>query len=95
MGGRDLPPARRGEELPAKPGAFDAARSAAMLVAVVQGAALHWLRKRPELVMAVVLASGVGYQLIVPEVVMRSRACSRSARWRRPGSIGALPEQRA
>jgi signal transduction histidine kinase len=59
-----------GEELPPEPGGFDAARSAAMLLAVVQGAALRWRRKRPELVMAVVLAGGVGYQLIVPEVVL-------------------------
>jgi signal transduction histidine kinase len=58
-----------GDEEPAQPG-FDAGRSAAMALAVVQGAALHWRRKRPELVMAIVLASGLGYQLIVPEVVI-------------------------
>jgi hypothetical protein len=58
-----------GEEEPAGPG-FDAARSAAMVLAVVQGAALHWRRTRPELVMAVVLAAGFGFQLIVPEVVI-------------------------
>jgi signal transduction histidine kinase len=59
-----------GDELPAQPGEFDVARTAAMLLAVVQGAALYWRRKRPELVTAVVLAGGVGYQLIVPEVVL-------------------------
>jgi signal transduction histidine kinase len=58
-----------GEEEPAGPG-IDAARWAAMALAVVQGAALHWRSERPELVMAVVLASGVGFQLIVPEVVI-------------------------
>jgi signal transduction histidine kinase len=59
-----------GDELPEKPGTFDFARAAAMLLAVVQGAALHWRRERPELVMAVVLVSGLGYQLIVPEIVL-------------------------
>jgi signal transduction histidine kinase len=59
-----------GDELPAQPGEFDAARAAAMLFAVVQGAALYWRRERPELVTAVVLASGFGYQLIVPEIVI-------------------------
>ena len=39
-----------GDELPAQPGEFDAARAAAMLLAVVQGAALYWRRERPELV---------------------------------------------
>jgi signal transduction histidine kinase len=58
-----------GEEEPVQPG-FDLGRSAAMALAVVQGAALHWRRKRPELVMAVVLASGFAFQLIVPEVVI-------------------------
>jgi signal transduction histidine kinase len=58
-----------GDEEPAGPG-FDAARWAAMAFAVVQGAALHWRRERPELVMAVVLASGFGLQLIVPEIVI-------------------------
>ncbi len=62
-----------GDEQPAQPGEFDAARAAAMLLAVVQGAALHWRRERPELVTAVVLAGGVGYQLIVPEVVHPDR----------------------
>ena len=41
-----------------------------MLFAVVQGAALHWRRERPELVTAVVLVSAFGYQLIVPEIVL-------------------------
>ena len=59
-----------GDELPPQPGEFDAARAAAMLLAVVQGAALYWRRERPELVTALVLAGGVGYQLIVPEVVL-------------------------
>jgi signal transduction histidine kinase len=58
-----------GEEEPAQQG-FDLGRSAAMVLAVVQGAALHWRRKRPELVTGVVLASGIAFQLIVPEVVI-------------------------
>jgi signal transduction histidine kinase len=58
-----------GEEEPAQPG-IDAGRWAGMFLAVVQGAALRWRRERPELVMAVVLASGFGFQLIVPEVVI-------------------------
>jgi signal transduction histidine kinase len=58
-----------GEEEPAQQG-FDLGRSAAMVLAVVQGAALHWRRERPELVTGVVLASGFGFQLIVPEVVI-------------------------
>ena len=58
-----------GEEEPAQQG-FDLGRSAAMVLAVVQGAALHWRRERPELVTGVVLASGVAFQLIVPEVVI-------------------------
>jgi hypothetical protein len=39
-----------------------------MVLAVIQGAALHWRRERPELVTVVVLASGFAFQLIVPEV---------------------------
>jgi signal transduction histidine kinase len=58
-----------GEEEPAQQG-FDLGRSAAMVLAVVQGAALHWRRERPELVTGVVLASGLAFQLIVPEVVI-------------------------
>jgi signal transduction histidine kinase len=58
-----------GDEQPAGPG-FDLARWTAMALAVVQGAALHWRRERPELVMAVVLVSGFAFQLLVPEVVV-------------------------
>jgi len=58
-----------GEEEPGGPG-FDEARWAGMVLAVVQGAALHWRRERPELVTAVVLATGVAFHLIVPEVVI-------------------------
>jgi signal transduction histidine kinase len=58
-----------GEEEPAQPG-FDLGRSTAMVLAVVQGAALRWRRERPELVTGVVLASGLAFQLIVPEVVI-------------------------
>jgi signal transduction histidine kinase len=57
-----------GDEEPWGPG-IDLGYAAALL-AVVQGAALHWRRERPELVMAVVLAAGFGFQLIVPEVVI-------------------------
>jgi signal transduction histidine kinase len=42
----------------------------ANLLAIVQGAALIWRRSRPELVMAVTLLAGLGYQLIVPEIVL-------------------------
>ena len=41
-----------------------------IVLAVVQGAALHWRRQRPELVTAVVLSAGLAYQLIVPEIVL-------------------------
>jgi len=58
-----------GEEEPAGAGT-DVDRWIGMALAVVQGAALRWRRERPELVMAVVLASGFGFQLIVPEVVL-------------------------
>jgi signal transduction histidine kinase len=54
-----------GDEDPAQPWAW-----AALVLAVVQGAALHWRKERPELVMAVVLAGAFGYQLIVPEIVI-------------------------
>jgi signal transduction histidine kinase len=39
-------------------------------LAAVQGAALHWRRRRPELVAAIVLLAGLGFQLLVPEVVL-------------------------
>jgi signal transduction histidine kinase len=42
----------------------------ALVLGVVQGVALRWRRERPELVMAVVLVGGFGYQLIVPEIVL-------------------------
>jgi signal transduction histidine kinase len=57
-----------GDEEPSRPGL--GLEELAMVLGVVQGAALHWRRKRPELVMAVVLVSGFGYQLIVPEIVL-------------------------
>ncbi len=41
-----------------------------LVLAAVQGAALWWRRRRPELVMAVVVAAGLGYHLIVPEIVV-------------------------
>ena len=41
-----------------------------LVLAAVQGAALWWRRRRPELVMAVALAAGLGYHLIVPEIVV-------------------------
>jgi signal transduction histidine kinase len=49
---------------------FDLAGELGVLLAIVQGAALHWRRERPELVMAVVLAAGAGYQALVPELVV-------------------------
>jgi hypothetical protein len=39
-------------------------------LAVVQGVALRWRRRRPELVTAIVLAAGLAFQLLVPEVVL-------------------------
>ena len=45
-----------------------AAQVAAVVLAVVQGAALSWRRRRPELVTAVTIAAGIPYQLIVPEI---------------------------
>jgi signal transduction histidine kinase len=44
--------------------------AAGVVLAVVQGAALRWRRRRPELVMVVALVGGLGYQLIAPEVVL-------------------------
>jgi signal transduction histidine kinase len=41
-----------------------------LILAAVQGTALWWRRTRPELVMAVTLAAGLGYHLIVPEIVV-------------------------
>jgi signal transduction histidine kinase len=57
-----------GDEESAGPG-FDLGW-VALILGVVQGLALRWRRERPELVMAVVLVSGLGYQLIVPEIVL-------------------------
>jgi signal transduction histidine kinase len=57
-----------GDEEPGRPGI--GVEELAMGLGVVQGLALHWRRSRPELVMVVVLAAGVGYQLIVPEIVL-------------------------
>jgi signal transduction histidine kinase len=42
----------------------------ASALAFVQAAALRWRRQRPELVTAIVLAAGLGYQLLVPEIVL-------------------------
>ncbi len=39
-------------------------------LAVAQAGALYWRRRRPELVTAIVLALGLAYQLIVPEIVL-------------------------
>ncbi len=44
------------------------AQIAAVVLGVVQGAALAWRRQRPELVMAVVVATGVPYHLIVADL---------------------------
>jgi signal transduction histidine kinase len=42
----------------------------ALALAVVQALALRWRRRRPEAATAVVLAAGLGYWLIVPEIVI-------------------------
>jgi signal transduction histidine kinase len=47
-----------------------AATVAAIVLAVVTGVALAWRRERPELVMAVVLAAGLPYHLLVPDLVI-------------------------
>jgi signal transduction histidine kinase len=45
-----------------------AAQIVAVVLALVQGAALGWRHRHPELVTAVVVAAGLPYQLIVPEI---------------------------
>jgi len=42
----------------------------AFALAIVQGTALWWRRRRPEIVTAVVLAAGLPFQLLIPEVVL-------------------------
>jgi signal transduction histidine kinase len=42
----------------------------AVVLGVVQGAALWWRRRRPELVTGVALAAGLGYLLLVPSVAL-------------------------
>jgi signal transduction histidine kinase len=42
----------------------------AFAFAIGQGAALWWRRRRPEVVTAVVLAAGLGFQLLIPESVL-------------------------
>jgi hypothetical protein len=41
-----------------------------VVLGIVQGAALHWRRRRPEPVMAVTLAGGLGTLLLAPETVL-------------------------
>jgi signal transduction histidine kinase len=41
-----------------------------ILLAIVQGAALHWRRRYPERVMAVTLVASLGFWFLVPEVVI-------------------------
>jgi signal transduction histidine kinase len=85
-----------GDEEPARSG-LDT-QELAMVLAVVQGVALHWRRKHPELVMAVVLVSGLGYQLIVPEIVIPiaglfaigSLAAARPPRVSLPGLVALV-----
>ncbi len=45
-----------------------ASRGLLIALAVIQGAALRWRRRRPELVTVLVLAAGLGYQILLPEV---------------------------
>jgi signal transduction histidine kinase len=42
----------------------------ALALAVVQGAALHWRRRRPERVMAITVLAGAAYWAVVPDVVI-------------------------
>src|SRR5918999_849188 len=51
-------------------GAIDLGKELAILLAVVQGAALHWRRERPVQVAAVVLTAALAFQLLVPEGVI-------------------------
>jgi signal transduction histidine kinase len=46
------------------------ARIAGLSLAVLQGAALVWRRKRPELVTGIVLAAGLPFHFLVPELVI-------------------------
>lgn len=41
-----------------------------VLLGIALGAALRWRRRRPELVMTVALVAGMGYQLLVPDIVL-------------------------
>ena len=52
------------------PGSAPGALALGLALAVVQGGALHWRRRRPELVMAIVLVAGLGYLLLIPESVI-------------------------
>ena len=66
-----------------------------VVLGVVQGAALHWRRRRPEPVMAVSLAGGLGTLLLAPETVlpiagyfaMWSLAIARPRRVSLPGLV--------
>jgi signal transduction histidine kinase len=51
-------------------GAVDLGKELALLLAVVQGVALHWRRERPVQVAAVVLTAALVFQLLVPEGVI-------------------------
>src|SRR5918999_2837916 len=51
-------------------GAIDIGKELALVLAVVQGAALHWRRERPVQVAAVVLPAALAFQLLVPEGVI-------------------------
>jgi signal transduction histidine kinase len=52
-------------------GAWSGALTAlGVTLAVIQGAALHWRRRRPEWVMAVTVVGGLGIQLLAPETIV-------------------------
>ena len=67
-------------------------------LALVQGVALRWRRRRPERVTALVLLAGLGYQLLVPEIVLPiagffavgSLAAARPPRVSLPGLAGLM-----
>ena len=52
------------------PGSASGALALGLALAVVQGGALHWRRRRPELVMAITLVAGLGFLLLIPETVL-------------------------
>ena len=51
-------------------GSSEALRTLGQALALIQGAALRWRRRRPEWVMAVTVVGGLGTQILAPEVIV-------------------------